>query len=378
MVFGFTLIFLTVVVLLLVMLFEGGAGGRLTVTALVGGGVVLALCVGLCVFILRGTVRPLRKVTGQFSQGAFEITQTAGRLARSSRMLAKGASENTSAVLEAVGNLEELLGMAKRNADRSARATDMVGEVKSHVQDADVSICEISKAMGEINESSRESSKVIRTVEEIAFQTNILALNAAVEAARAGEAGAGFAVVAEEVRNLAIRSAEAAKNTHDILAGSMKRISQGSELVDQAIESFASMVNISDQMASVIDEIAKASQQQAQSIQNIHQSIALMDKVTQENAAGAGENQSLSQILSRQASLLGEALNEMKAVLSDSSSVVLGSAAGETALKGADSSAFNLSGHLDKASDGPVRSSVVDRSKRRVLDAAIPMDDDDF
>lgn len=375
---GFTVVFLAVFITLLVMFFEGGAGGRLALTALTGGGVILALCLGMCFFILRGTVRPLKKVVAQFSQGVRETTRTAGRLAGSSQMLANGASENTAAVLEAVGNLEELLGMAGRNADRSAQATEMVIEVKNHVRDAGGSISEISKAMGEINESGRKSSKVVRTVEEIAFQTNLLALNAAVEAARAGEAGVGFAVVAEEVRNLAIRSAGAAKNTHDILAGSMERINQGSELVDKAIDSFALMVAISDQMVSIIDEIAQASQQQAQSVQNIHQSIALMDKVTQENAAGAGENQSLSQILSRQAALLDEALNEMKAVLNDSSSSAGPGSAGGGYPKRADSSAFNLSGHLQAAQAGPTRSKVVDSGKKRVMDAAIPMGDDNF
>lgn len=374
-VLGFTLVFLAVAVILLTMSLQAG-DSRLALTAVIGGSVVLALCVGMYFFILRGTVRPLRKVIGQFNQGAFAITQTAGRLAGSSRMLARGASENTTAVLEAVGNLEELLTMAKRNADRSAKATEMVGGVKSHVQDADVSISEISKAMGEIHESSRESRQVIRTVEEIAFQTNILALNAAVEAARAGEAGAGFAVVAEEVRNLAIRSAEAAKNTNDILAGSMTRINQGAELVDKAIESFASMVSISDQVAAVIDEIAKGSQQQALGIQNIHQSIALMDKVTQENAAGAGENQSLSQVLSRQAALLGEALDDMKSVLSASSPTHgYYSARGKTQ-EAVEAPAFSLSGHLDKNEAGQVRSSIVDSGKKKVMEAAIPMDDD--
>ena len=376
---GFAVVFVAVTLLLVLLVFEGSEGGRLPVMAAAGAGVILLVSVGACFFILRGALRPLRKVTSRFNQGAAEITQTAGRLARSSQLLARGASDNTSAVLEAVSNLEELLGMARQNAGHSTRAKEMVAEVKNHVQEADDSITEISGAMDEIRESSQASSKVIRTVEEIAFQTNLLALNAAVEAARAGEAGAGFAVVAEEVRNLATRSAEAAKNTNDILAGSMNRINQGAELVRKAIDSFASMVSLSDQMAAIIGEIAQASQNQAQGIQNIHQSIARMDKVTQENAAGAGENQSLSQILSHQAALLSEALGEMKAVLSDSNP---SPAAGRLRAAEDDQAfgrpeSFNLAGHLDQGS-GRIQSSVVDSGKKKVLDAAIPMDDDGF
>jgi methyl-accepting chemotaxis protein len=169
--------------------------------------------------------------------------------------------------------------------------------------------------MVEIRASGQSSVQIIKNVEEIAFQTKILALNAAVEAARAGEAGVGFAVVADEVSGLANRSAEAAKNTALIIAGSLDRINEGGRLVAEAEDSFNYLVRFADQMRAIVGDIAKASHSQAQDVQSIHQSIAMMDKVTQENAAGAGETQTLSRSLTRQASLLGEALSDMNVIL---------------------------------------------------------------
>ncbi len=344
----------------------------------------LVLTVILILLILRGTVRPLSGVIEHFSQGSAEITGTADHLARSSQLLAKGVSENTTAVLEAISSLEEMLTMAKRNAGHSAQAKDLMLEAKNHVQTANVAMGEISQAMEEIRASGQASVKIIKTVEEIAFQTNILALNAAVEAARAGEAGVGFAVVADEVRNLANRSAEAAKNTTTMLNASMERINQGAMLVTGATESFTSMVETSDKMDDIVGEIAQASQSQAQDIQSIHQSIAMMDKVTQENAAGAGETQSLSRNLTRQAAILTEALGEMAVILkgaSEAARLTRESKAGRKALKAAAASSdsgFNLTEQL--AASAPVvpiiKPALVDPGRKNKMEAAIPMDDD--
>ncbi len=362
-----------------------GAGRQITRSVLAGLLVALILTVALITVLMRSTVRPLNGVTGLFEEAAAEVTNTADHLSRSSRLLAKGVSENTAAVLEAISSLEEMLNMAKRNAGHSAQAKDLMDEAKNYVQLAKEAMDEISKAMDEIRDSSRASSQIIKTVEEIAFQTNILALNAAVEAARAGEAGVGFAVVADEVRNLANRSAEAAKSTAVILAGSMASINQGAELVQNAEESFSSMVATSDQMGGIVEEIAQASQSQVQDIQNIHQSIALMDKVTQENAAGAGETQSLSTNLTQQAALLSEALAEMTVILKGQgpgralpgprrpvkpAAPPLGERRGANPDQG-----FRLGEHLEKPA---LKSSVVDSGKKSRLEEAIPMDDDDF
>ena len=358
------------------------AGDQITSSVIVGLLAALILTVLSVFVLLRSTVRPLRGIIGHFEDGAAEVTDTADHLSRSSRLLAKGVSENTAAVLEAISSLEEMLSMAKRNAGHSARAKDLMDQAKDHVQTANGAMQEISVAMDEIRDSSRASSQIIKTVEEIAFQTNILALNAAVEAARAGEAGVGFAVVADEVRNLANSSSEAAKNTAVILAGSMDRITQGSTLVQNAEESFSAMVATSDQMSGIVEEIAQASQSQAQDIQNIHQSIALMDKVTQENAAGAGETQSLSTNLTRQAALLSEALEDMIVILSGrrrpgpARPPLRAAPVARQARKKPEEPGFSLEEHLREKP--AIASSVVDSGKKSKLEAAIPMDDEDW
>ena len=357
------------------------AGHQISRSMLIGLPLALALTIALVIMLLRNTVRPLGRVFGHFSHGAAEVTQTADHLSRSSRLLAQGASENTAAVLEAIGSLEEMLSMAKRNAGHSAQAKELMNEAKSHVQTANEAMSEISRAMEEIHHSGQASSQIIKTVEEIAFQTNILALNAAVEAARAGEAGVGFAVVADEVRNLANRSAEAAKNTTVMIAGSMDRINQGAALVRNAEESFASMVAASDQMGAIVGEIAQASQSQAQDIQKIHQSIAQMDKVTQENAAEAGETQSLSQNLTDQAAVLSEALAEMLAILKGAREAGRPRPGGPRPKTGpAVSSTPAARPGLGPYREAPAvpKSSIVDSSKKLKMEEAIPMDDDDF
>ena len=359
------------------------AGRQISRSMMIGLPLALILTVALAIMLLRSTVRPLGRVFGHFSHGASEVTQTADHLSRSSRLLAKGVSENTAAVLEAISSLEEMLSMAKRNASHSTQAKELMNEAKDHVQTANEAMSEISKAMEEIHQSGQASRQIIKTVEEIAFQTNILALNAAVEAARAGEAGVGFAVVADEVRNLANRSAEAAKNTTMMIAGSLDRINQGALLVRNAEESFASMVAASDQMGAIVGEIAQASQSQAQDIQNIHQSIALMDKVTQENAAEAGETQSLSQNLTHQASVLSEALHEMLSILrgANEAARMRRQASRQTPnTTQAPVAATKQNMNRERYMDIPAapKSSVVDSTKKTKLDEAIPMDDDDF
>ena len=290
-------------------------GRHLIVSLAVSLFLALGLIVALGMIIWRYTIRSLSGVQTEFGRGASAISQTASHLSRSSRILSQGVSENTSAVVEAVSRLEGMLTLAKRNASHSAEAESLMAEARGHVLVAGQAMTEVARAMVEIRASGKSSGQIIKNVEEIAFQTNILALNAAVEAARAGEAGVGFAVVADEVRGLANRSAEAAKNTAVIIDGSLDRINEGGRLVAEAEARFTSLVQFVDQMSAIIGDIAKASQSQARDVQSIHQSIAMMDKVTQENAAGAGETQALSMSLTNQAARLLDALNDMKVIL---------------------------------------------------------------
>ncbi len=169
--------------------------------------------------------------------------------------------------------------------------------------------------MEEISRSSEETSKIIKTIDEIAFQTNLLALNAAVEAARAGEAGSGFAVVAGEVRNLAMRAAEAARNTAGLIENTIKRVKDGSELVIRTNETFNEVQKSAAKVGELVGEIAAASNEQAQGINQVNKAVAEMDKVVQQNAANAEESASTSEEMNSQAEQMKAMVNELASLL---------------------------------------------------------------
>ncbi|MDR0548542.1 MAG: methyl-accepting chemotaxis protein [Deltaproteobacteria bacterium] len=330
-------------------------------------------------YISRTGITPLRRVLAGLEVSAGEVTGTVRLLSRSSRSLAKGASDNTRAVLAAISSLEDLLNAAKRNAGHSDQATELMEKAKTCVDAANSAMSLIASAMEEIKNSGQASSQIIKSVEEIAFQTNILALNAAVEAARAGEAGVGFAVVADEVRGLANRSSEAAKNTASMLAGSIKRINEGVVLVSQTAESFESLVATADEVAQLVGAIAEASQSQARAIQDVHQSIALMDKVTQENAVEAAETENISLALNGQATLLGRAVKRIAAILHGlaGSPLSLGSAQKGDAKKSLAPKTLTPKSIVDLAASPVAESKSPSRKvSQKNLEKAIPMDDD--
>jgi methyl-accepting chemotaxis protein len=169
------------------------------------------------------------------------------------------------------------------------------------VQKANHSMNDLTNAMGENSKASEDTSKIIKTIDEIAFQTNLLALNAAVEAARAGEAGAGFAVVASEVRNLASRAAEAAKNSETLIAGSVNKMREGTQLVTSVAEAFEEVITSSVKVSGLIGEIASASSEQAEGIDHMSTALHQMDKVTQRNAANSEETAATAEELRSQA-----------------------------------------------------------------------------
>src|SRR5512140_2025943 len=184
--------------------------------------------------------------------------------------------------------------MTKQNADNAGEANNLMIDAKDVVATANQSMGRLTESMGEITKASEETSKIIKTIDEIAFQTNLLALNAAVEAARAGEAGAGFAVVADEVRNLAMRAADAAKNTANLIEGTVKKVKDGSEVVERTNAEFSQVETSAGKMGELIGEITAASGEQAQGIEQISKAVSEMDKVVQVNAANAEESASAS------------------------------------------------------------------------------------
>lgn len=191
--------------------------------------------------------------------------------------------------------------MTKQNADNAAQAKALTGEAKQIVNKVDGQMQHMVTAIQEVTKSSEETGKIIKTIDEIAFQTNLLALNAAVEAARAGEAGAGFAVVAGEVRNLAMRAAEAAKNTSNLIENTIITVKNSRDLTEQTQNAFKENVAISNKIGQLIDEIAAASAEQAQGIGQIGKAVAEMDKVVQSTAANAEESASAAEEMNAQA-----------------------------------------------------------------------------
>ena len=300
-------------------------------------GVVAAVALGI--LITRGIHKVLKQISDSLSAGAEQTVSAAGQVSATSQSLAEGASEQAASLEETSASLEEMSSMTKKNAESAQSAKEFsnqtrqaaeagvasTAEMNEVIQGIKVSSDEMKSAMEAVKTSNDEVSKIIKTIDEIAFQTNILALNAAVEAARAGEAGAGFAVVADEVRNLAQKSAEAAKETAQRIEGSMKRTDQGARVSEKVNENLkqvvakaraveASLHTILDktrQLDGLVGEISAASQEQHQGIGQVNVAVTQMDKVTQSNAANAEESASAAEELNAQAQTLKDVVAEL-------------------------------------------------------------------
>ncbi|HOI74169.1 MAG TPA: methyl-accepting chemotaxis protein [Syntrophales bacterium] len=280
----------------------------------------LALTVVGVLFFARSISRPITHSADQLGEAAQQVSAAAGEVSASSQSLAEGASEQAAALEETSSSLEEMSSMTKQNAGNASQADALMKQANTVVKKANDSMEHLTSSMREITAASEETSKIIRTIDEIAFQTNLLALNAAVEAARAGEAGAGFAVVAEEVRNLAMRAAEAAKNTSGLIEGTVKKIREGSDLVGKTSEAFSEVAVNSAKVGELVGEIAAASSEQAQGIDQINKAVAEMDKVTQQTAANAEESASASEEMNAQAEQMKQVSMELLSVIGGSSS----------------------------------------------------------
>lgn len=277
---------------------------------------VLTLIAAAAVCVVIGQVSGLLRLSVfDLSESSEQIAAAANQVSSSSQALAQGSSQQAATIEETSSASAEINSMAQRNTQNSKQTADIVMDSEAGFHKANQSLGEMVIAMEGISSSSQKISKIIKVIDEIAFQTNILALNAAVEAARAGEAGMGFAVVADEVRNLAQRCAQAAKHTADLIEDSILKSDGGKLKVDQVAVAIRDITAQSAEIKTLVDEINLGSIEQSRGIDQISRSITQMEQVTQGSAANAEETSAAAQQLSAQAKTMKDIVNRLRSMV---------------------------------------------------------------
>lgn len=346
----------------------------LRLSVMIAGVFSVVLGILISFVLIRSITKPLNRIIEGMNEGAEQVASASSQVSSSSQSLAEGSLEQAASLEETSSSLEQMSSMTKQNAEHAGQADKLMKEADQVVQQANDSMTELTGSMADISKAGEETSKIIKTIDEIAFQTNLLALNAAVEAARAGEAGAGFAVVADEVRNLAMRAADAAKDTAELIEGTVKKVNDGSELVIRTNEAFSQVADSSSKVGELVAEIAAASNEQSQGIERVNTAVSEMDKVTQMNAANAEESASASEEMNSQA-------EQMKNMLGDLVALVHGSrrSDGRFSITMAESS----KAETHRALTAPVRKvankDMLDHNEKEVSpEQIIPLDDNEF
>jgi|GEM_PF-219424 len=276
-------------------------------------GVIFALLIGI--YIAVSTTRVVRRIADGLADGADQVAAASAEVSSSSQSLAESASQQAAAIEETSSAMEEMASMTRQNADNASEAERLMRGTQQIVSEANTSMDTLAESMVAINRASEETSKIIKTIDEIAFQTNLLALNAAVEAARAGEAGAGFAVVADEVRSLAMRAAEAAKNTATLIEATVTKAKAGMSITEQTKSIFAKVAYSTEKVSELLGEIAAASQEQRDGIDQINRAVSEMDRAIQGNAANAEESAATSEELNAQVEQLRSYVEQLLALV---------------------------------------------------------------
>lgn len=267
----------------------------------------VAIIAGLSLLIATGLMitnmisKPIKLAIDRLNEGTNEVSSASSQVAAASQQLAEGTSEQASAIQETSSTLEETSSMVHQNRENTQQAAKLAKQAKDYAEKSNSEMGKMSISMNELKNSSNEISKIIKVIDEIAFQTNILSLNAAVEAARAGDAGKGFAVVAEEVRNLAQRSAQAAKDTTVIIESNIELSDSGVDIAQTVRKSVEGIEEQAKKVSDLLDEISVATNEQAQGVEQINKAVSQMEIVLSSNAQTADEAASASRTLSQQA-----------------------------------------------------------------------------
>jgi methyl-accepting chemotaxis protein len=279
--------------------------------------VCLAFAVLICVSILvvRSITTALRRVVSILSESAEHVASASVQVSSAGTSLAQGTTEQAASLEETSASTEEMASMTRRNAEHSKATAELIAVVDTRVAEANQALNDMVKAMDGIASSSGKIAKIIQVIDEIAFQTNILALNAAVEAARAGAAGLGFAVVADEVRNLSQRSAQAARETGDLIEESVRMSKDGGEMVGRMVHAIHSITERTTKVRTLVDEVSVGAQEQARGVDQIARAISEMERVTQQSAGVAEESASAGRELSAQADSMRDVVAELQVLI---------------------------------------------------------------
>lgn len=276
------------------------------------------LCIvigGAVVFVIRALAEQLRQVAGKLSEGSQQVSSAATEVSSSSQTLAQDTSEQAAMIEETSASTEQINSMAKRNAQSANNALALVGEAAEHAALSNQAVADSVLAMDAIGVSNSKITKTLVVIDKIAFQTNILALNAAVEAARAGESGMGFAVVAEEVRNLAQRCAVAAQEISVLIEESLQNSNAGREKIGSLVESGQKVSDVFSRLKVFVEQVGLGSQEQDTGINQISRAIQRIEAGTQKNAANAEESAAASEELYAQSDALREVATELSVLV---------------------------------------------------------------